>query len=233
MNRKILLVDDDQMTHVIVRGVLDTEVELKSFYTLADALHSLETEEPPLLAIIDRSLPDGDGLSICTKMRSDARLVDVAIIFLSSKDTETDKVGGLFAGADDYITKPVSPLELKARIQARLRSHSKKLLVGNLLIDLATHRAYLTGRGTPQPIDLTRIEFKLLITLVQAIDRVFSREQLLLSVWGSETNLNDRVVDTHLSHLRKKIVGAEVAIEALRGEGYRLSKVAGGKNQAA
>lgn len=231
--RKILLLDDDRATHVIVKGVLDKGQVLISCFTLSEALTFLDQDELPALAIIDRMLPDGDGLTLCTKMRSEEHTKEIPIIFLSSKDSETDKVGGLFAGADDYICKPVGSLELKARILARLRSISKKIVAGGLSVDLASHRAYAEVDGIKQEIELTRIEFKVLVTLMQSPDRVFSRDRLLTDVWGPSSHVSDRVVDTHLSHLRKKLIGTGIKIDAIRGEGYRLLLDRSSKTQAA
>lgn len=218
----ILLVDDDPTTHSIIKGVLDKGMKLVSCYSIAEATAHIESGETPALAIIDRMLPDGDGLDFCTKIRSIERMSEIPVIFFSGKGTETDKVGGLFAGADDYICKPVGALELKARIHARLKSSSKKIVIGALTINLSAHRAFVEVAGALKEIDLTRLEFKMLVTLIQSPDQVFSRDQLLTAVWGANAHLSDRVVDTHLSNLRKKIAGAGVRFEAIRGEGYRL-----------
>lgn len=232
--KKILIVDDDPTTHTVVKGVLINDFNVISCLNISDACAELDKTPPPDLVILDRMLPDGDGLSICTKMRADERLNAIPLIFLSAKLTESDKISGLYAGADDYMIKPFSPSELKARVQARFRMETKKIFIENLVIDINAHRAYIknTENGAQNEIDLTRLEFKLLITLAQSQERLFSREYLINKVWGSATNINDRVVDTHLSHLRKKISQSGVKIEAIRGEGYRLL-LKSKKNQAA
>lgn len=222
---KILLIDDDPTTHAIVRSSVQGQAELLSTYNLKDAQKFLETESPPDLIIIDRMLPDGDGLNLCGYIKSSDRLQSIPILFLSSKDSESDKVTGLFAGADDYLAKPFGVLELKARIQARLRQSRKTLSVGDLVLDLSGHQAYKMANGKKERIDLTQIEFKLLSVFTQSIDRVYSREQILSKVWGDNCHLSDRVVDTHISHLRKKIGKSGVKLEALRGEGYRMTLV--------
>jgi DNA-binding response OmpR family regulator len=220
--KDVLLIDDDIITHTMVRSVLTGDLKLVSCYSLAEAESYFDSGNIPILVIIDRRLPDGDGINLCSKMRNSETIMDVPIIFMSGKTEEMDVVGGLFAGADDYICKPVRPLELKARIQARLRVQSKKILLGKLVVDLSSHRAYSQQGVDLVEIDLTRIEFKLLITFMLSPDKVFSRDSLITKVWGINSNLSDRVIDTHISHLRKKIADTSVAIEALRGEGYRI-----------
>lgn len=232
MNQKIMLIDDDFTMHASVKAILGNTSSLISCHTIKDAESLLDGPEIPSLIIIDRVLPDGDGLSLCAKIRGSERLREIPIIFLSSLGTETDTVGGLFAGADDYIIKPVSPLELKARIQARLRSFSKKLVLGNLIVDLSAQRAFIQNDAVTTEIDLTRLEFKVLIALGKSPDRIFSRESLIETAWGDKVNVSDRVVDTHLSHLRKKLKGSGVEIESSRGAGYRLA-IKTKKNQAA
>jgi DNA-binding response OmpR family regulator len=220
--RRVLLIDDDSTMHTIIKNVLDGDLTLVSCHTIKEADLVLSSEERPALVIIDRVLPDGDGLTICTKMRADDLLQDIPIIFFSSKTSESDKVCGLFAGADDYICKPISPLELKARIHARIRVNSKKIFLAGLAIDLSNHSTHIKSNGLTKEIELTRIEFKMLITLVQSPDRVFSRDLLITIVWGQTSNLSDRVIDTHMSHLRRKIAGSGVSIKSSRGEGYKL-----------
>lgn len=233
MFKRVLIVDDDPVTHTIVKGVLDATTQFIGFFSLKEAEDYLNSNELPSLVIIDRVLPDGDGLNLCAKIRSDSRLQEIPIIFLSSKIDETDKVGGLFAGADDYVCKPVSPLELKARIQARLRSKSQKIRLGNLVIELATHRVFQDFSGKLLELELTRIEFKMLILMAKFPDRIFSRDAILTGVWGLDAHVSDRVVDTHISHLRKKILQAGVAVQAIRGEGYKMIADKDKKNQAA
>lgn len=221
--KQVLLIDDDQLIHSLVKGSIQNEYTLISCYSLAEAEKLLESSEPPSIILIDRMLPDGDGLSICARIRAIERTKSTPIIFLSGKDSEGDKVSGLFAGADDYVTKPFGPLELKARIQARLRSIPQKLFIAGLEIDLESQRVLTIDQR--KEIDLTRIEYKMLVTLAQSLNRVFNRNTLLDKVWGANCNISDRVVDTHLSHLRKKIAGTGIIIESLRGEGYRLRLV--------
>lgn len=220
--KTILIIDDDSTTQSILKNLLQKEFNVIGVTKLADAEKALSQDLTPDLIVIDRCLPDGDGLSICANLRAQMKTQSVPIIFLSGLTSETDKVTGLFAGADDYISKPFSLLEFKARIHARLRESKKQLSIGNLVLDLDSQRAYKTQNEELLEIDLTRTEFKILLILAQNPDRVFSRDDLITKVWGSQANLSDRVVDTHMSHLRKKTQGAQVVLESLRGEGYRL-----------
>lgn len=230
--KRILLIDDDATTHALIKNVLKNEMVLISYYNIEDASTSLDLDSAPDLVIIDRVLPDGDGITLCTKIRSNERLANIPIIFLSGKTTENDKVSGFFAGADDYVTKPFSPVELKARIQAKFRAQEKNIFLGNLMIDIQSHRVY-AHLATSTEIELTKIEFKILMLFARESGRLFSRDFILTKVWGVSTNLSDRVVDTHISHLRKKISATNVKIEALRGEGYRLVLSKSHSSQAA
>lgn len=221
--KKILFVDDDEVTHKMVRHSLSGELPVISCFSLAEADKILESETEIAAVIIDRGLPDGDGISLCTRVRGIPHLKSVPIIFLSSASAETDKVGAFFAGADDYVTKPFGLLELKARIQARLRNRGSRLALGNLEINIESQRASFREGDQVSELDLTRTEFKILVTLMQSPDQVFGRESLLDKVWGVGCHVSDRVVDSHVSHLRRKISHTGVLLESLRGEGYRLT----------
>ena len=221
--KKIILVDDDPMTHHLVQQCLPDDGRLFSFYDVKSGLAALTADSDWSLAIIDRILPDGDGLTICAKIRSDKSLDGIPILFLSAQDSETDKVTGLFAGADDYVAKPFGLLELKARMMARLRVTQKALRLGPLTVELDNFKAYVESPSAgPQDLDLTKLEFKMLVMFLKNPDRVHDRESLLNSVWGKEHHITDRVVDTHVSHLRKKLKSAGLELESLRGAGYRL-----------
>lgn len=221
--RKILLVDDDQTTHVIVKKALEKDYEVIGCQDIATATEYLRARDLPALVLLDRLLPDGDGVSFCSQVRQDERLKNIPVIFLSGQDSESDKVVGFFAGGDDYVTKPFGILELKARIQARLRQSPQTLSLADVRVDTDSQRVFciLTG-GASREIDLTRIEYRILVSFLQMPERVLSRNNLLDKVWGANCSMSDRVVDTHVSHLRKKLLTTDLQVEALRGEGYRL-----------
>lgn len=219
---KVLFVDDDLVAHKLVKSALGADFEVISCHSIAETLEVLSRAPQLSAVIIDRGLPDGDGISICSHLRQDVQTESIPILFLSSAGAETDKVGAFYAGADDYITKPFGMLELKARVQARLKRESRKIFAAMLEVDLDTQRARLRRGDVAEEIDLTRTEFKILVTLIQSIDQVFDRERLLSKVWGHGCNVTDRVVDSHISHLRRKVAHAGVSLESIRGEGYRI-----------
>ena len=221
--RKILFVDDDESLQRALQAVFRAEFQLVHCATIAKAREALSEGGDIALAIIDRRLPDGDGLALSTEIRNDAQHASLPIIFLSGLASESDRISGFYAGADDYVTKPFSILELKARVSARLRASAPtRIAVGALEIDIEGHRVFDISKPERPEVLLTRTELKLLIVFAQAIGEVVSRESLLLKVWGNETHVNDRVIDSHISHLRKKIQVHGLALESLRGEGYRL-----------
>ncbi len=222
--KRILLIDDDKMTHKLVKLAIQQEFDLVSVLDLKTADEILAKDISFDLFIIDRVLPDGDGLSLCQKIRQDERIQNIPIIFLSASTLETDKVAGLFAGADDYVSKPFGGLELRARIHARLKSVSTQFSVQDLLFEVQSSRVYLVAFDIKKELQLTRIEFKLLLMFAKSPDKIFSRSLILDQVWGNDMHVNDRVVDAHISHLRRKINESSLTIESLRGEGYRLIK---------
>jgi two-component system catabolic regulation response regulator CreB len=190
--------------------------------TLADADGKVEGVD---LVILDLMLPDGSGFDLLARIRRlDAA---PAVIILSSRDHEADRVAGLETGADDYVTKPFSPREVVARVRAVLRRLSKQEQAVDkqslaLSSDKDTRRAAVNG----QPLDLTRVEFDLLATMLDAPGRVFTRAQLIERIWGDNFAITDRTVDSHVKALRRKVSdagGDAQMIETVRGVGYRVS----------
>jgi len=178
----------------------------------------------PDLILLDWMLPGQSGLSLARQWRKDARTKDVPILMLTARGDEPDKVAGLDAGADDYITKPFSTQEMLARIRAVLRRRapdvaSERVEIGELALDAATHR--VSWQGAPLKIGPT--EFKLLAYLMRNAERVHSRSQLLDKVWGDHVFIEERTVDVHVKRLREALGAAAVMIETVRGAGYRLT----------
>lgn len=221
--KKILILEDDLVTQKLIHHALQNEYEVIACTTVQDATEKLKSNDEISLFILDRGLPDGDGLDICKVIRSSESHQKIPIIFLSGLTSESDKVISLYSGADDYIRKPFSILELKARISAKLRNSSRKIFTFDYEIDLDS--CTVKDRSLPaKKINLTPIEFKLLVFLLQNKDRVFNRSLLLSKVWGEQLNVTDRVVDTHISHLRKKLSPSKLNFESYRGEGYKITE---------
>jgi two-component system phosphate regulon response regulator PhoB len=178
----------------------------------------------PDVILLDWMLPGASGLALARKWRADSRTKAVPILMLTARGDEPDKVAGLDAGADDYITKPFSTQELLARIRAVLRRRAPeqiqdKVNIGELVLDAAAHRVSWQG-------DMLKVgptEFKLLHYLMKHPERVHSRAQLLDKVWGDHVFIEDRTVDVHVKRLREALGMAGALIETVRGAGYRLS----------
>jgi two-component system, OmpR family, phosphate regulon response regulator PhoB len=193
--------------------------------TAADGVSGLQkarTEKPDFL-ILDLMLPKMPGLEICKILKSDPTTRQIPIMMLTAKAEEIDRIVGLEFGADDYVTKPFSPREVVLRIRAIMRRGDAKqeeehLTAGSIVIDPARHEVSVNGKR----VSLTSLEFKLLRTLMQRRGRVQARDRLLNDVWGYESIIDTRTVDTHVRRLRKKLGKAADVIESVRGFGYRL-----------
>ncbi|MBA3772427.1 MAG: phosphate regulon transcriptional regulator PhoB [Ramlibacter sp.] len=178
----------------------------------------------PDVILLDWMLPGQSGLQLARKWRGDVRTKGIPILMLTARGDEPDKVAGLDAGADDYITKPFSTQELLARIRAVLRRRapeqvSDSVAIGALVLDGATHR--VTWHG--QPLKVGPTEFKMLHYLMKHPERVHSRSQLLDKIWGDHVFIEERTVDVHVKRLRESLGGAGAMIETVRGAGYRLA----------
>ena len=177
---------------------------------------------------MDLMLPDGSGLDLCKKIKSNSETEATPIIILTAKDDEVDKVVGFELGADDYVTKPFSVRELILRIKAILkRSDTKTKEVveverqfGDLKIDVDSHEVHVDS----QLIELTALEFRLLKELVDKRGRVLSRDQLLSDVWGYNAEVTTRTVDTHIKRLREKLGSMGKYVQTIRGVGYKFSR---------
>jgi len=178
----------------------------------------------PDVILLDWMLPGQSGLSLARKWRADSRFKGVPIIMLTARGDEPDKIAGLDAGADDYITKPFSTQELLARIRAVLRRRvpeqaNDTITIGELVLDAATHRVSYQGAQ----LKLGPTEFKLLHFLMKHSERVHTRSQLLDKVWGDHVFIEERTVDVHVKRLREALGAANVMVETVRGAGYRVT----------
>jgi DNA-binding response OmpR family regulator len=223
-NKKILLVEDE--TDVV--DLLSMQLRKAGGFSIVTAQDGVEglkkaRSEVPALIVLDLMLPRMSGLELCKILKSDSATRHIPIVMLTAKAEEVDRILGLEFGADDYVTKPFSPREMVLRIQAILRrgqsdGADENLTRGSISIDAARHRVMVSGK----PIMLTAVEFKLLTMLMRRPGRVQARDRLLNEVWGYETAIDTRTVDTHVRRLREKLGKAASAIETIRGFGYRL-----------
>lgn len=223
---KILLVEDEkEMARLVASLIAHSGFKIDVVTTMADAFHAIREGAYDLL-LLDRRLPDGDGASILKAAR---RLhPGIRVIMLTALDALSDKISGLNAGADDYLTKPFQGDELIARIRACFRRPGGEIrppiVVGALSYDLQTDDVSVDG----SLIHLSRRELMLLRTLVQRVSRVTSRESLLTEIYGSEDDVRDTALETIVSRLRRRLseLHARVEIHTVRGRGYLLAEKA-------
>ena len=227
MSLKILIIEDEPDIRKNLEYNLSREgYSVLTAASIAEAEQLIYSNNLSLI-LLDLMLPDGSGLDLCKKMKSDPNVQNLPIIILTAKDDEVDKVVGFELGADDYVTKPFSVRELILRIKAVLkRGDNKKDIVeidrqfGDLKIDIDSHEVYVDG----DLVNLTALEFKLLIQLVDRRGRVQSREQLLADVWGYSAEVTTRTVDTHIKRLREKLGTMGKYVQTIRGVGYKFSR---------
>lgn len=222
----ILIIDDDAFLSSSVRQLLEPTYQVREAHAAADGFKAI-AENPPNLLILDLSLPDEDGISLCRRIRQKWHF---PILMLTSKSDLLDKVIGLEVGADDYITKPFEGRELIARIRACLRRSDEYeppktkediVEVGELLLDMNARKATMAG----EPVILTALEFRLLHYFAVNAGRTLEREQLFETVWGYEEDFNSNSLDVFVYRLRNKLERASGRrlIHTVRGYGYRLS----------
>lgn len=215
--------DDDSIRELICYALKSGGYQAQGFSSSAALWHRMATEKPDLL-VLDIMLPGEDGLHILQRLKEDASTRSVPVIMLTAKTSELDKVAGLDAGADDYITKPFSVLELLSRIRAVLRrtapSDAEVLSCGPVTIDPL--RRTVTSDGNP--VELTYKEFELLCYMMRNCDIVLSRTRLMENVWGFDFEGESRTVDMHIKTLRQKLGSAGAHIRTVRSVGYSFEK---------
>src|SRR6476620_1528635 len=221
-NKKILIVEDEPD----VVDLLTLQLHKAGGFSVLTAHDGAEglkkaRAESHALIVLDLMLPRMQGLEVCKMLKTDSLTSHIPIIMLTAKAEEVDRIVGLEFGADDYVTKPFSPREVTLRIRAILRRGEKPeetLQAGSISIDPARHQVRVNGKR----VHLTSLEFKLLRTLIQRRGRVQDRDKLLNDVWGYESVIDTRTVDTHVRRLREKLGKAGDVMETVRGFGYRL-----------
>lgn len=214
--------DEQNIRDLVVFTLRMTGFEVEGFESGAELRRALEKTTPELI-LLDIMMPGEDGNAILRWLRADPRYRRVPVIMLTAKDTELDTVTGLDEGADDYIAKPFSMMELIARIKALLRrskgdADQPDLLVGKILLDGRAHRVLSDG----QEVALTNKEFELLRFLMKNAGKAFDREQLLQAVWGTDYFGGSRTVDVHIQTLRQKLGLPGNQIETIYGLGYKM-----------
>jgi two-component system phosphate regulon response regulator PhoB len=227
MNSGILVVEDEPITQRMIAVNLERAGhQVRTAYSVAEAEAAI-IDKLPDLVLLDWMLPDGSGVGLMRKLRSDQRTHEMPIIMLTSREQESDMLTGLDAGADDYMTKPFSPRELLARIKALLRRRAPQTTddlveILGLCIDPALRRISAGGRD----IELGAVEFRMLHFFATHPGWVFSREQLLDKLWGDQVYVQDRTVDAHIRALRHALrpSGHDRLIETVRGLGYSFRR---------
>lgn len=221
----IFCVEDDNAIRDLMIYTLNTAgFEARGFDCGSSFFGALQTETPQLI-MLDIMLPGEDGISILKKLRMQPETKDIPVIMATAKGTEYDKVTGLDLGADDYLAKPFGMMEMVSRIKAVLRrvhpkEEAKMLKIGNLELNLETYIVLVGGKR----VQLTLKEHKLLCTFMESPGRVFTRDQLLEMIWGSDYIGESRTVDVHIGTLRTKLGECGSYIETVRGVGYRMEE---------
>jgi two-component system phosphate regulon response regulator PhoB len=229
MQERILVVDDAADHQLLVRKSLEKICRIVPALSLEEADRELGKNTFSLI-LLDVTMPDGDGFSYFAKLKTQEHTAEIPVIFVTGKSETPNEAMGFSLGAEDYITKPVDPLRLRSRIEARLkllsgrRQSEMTICRGDLKLSISLQRLAILHEGREVPIGLTPIEFKLLFYLLRHEDHVLSREQLLTAIWDNAAEVFDRTIDMHISKLRKKITLSEFQIKAVHGMGYRLSK---------
>ena len=226
MTPTILVVEDEPaIRELLAVNLADAGYDVRTAEDAESARRMLDGELPDLV-LLDWMLPGMSGLALAKQLRADDRTRDLPIIMVTARGEEADRVAGLEAWVDDYVTKPFSPRELKARIKAVLRRRAPEaaqepLAAGPVRLDPSTHRVTVDGR----PVHLGPTEFRLLRYFLARPERVHTRAQLLDQVWGDHVYIEERTVDVHIRRLRLALepFGAQDLIETVRGAGYRLA----------
>jgi two-component system phosphate regulon response regulator PhoB len=224
--KHILIVEDERpIREMIAFGLKRAGFEVREAEDSRAARSELANRRPDLL-LVDWMLPDTSGLELTRALKRDRETRDLPVIMLTARASEADKVAGLDGGADDYLTKPFSPRELLARVNALLRRASgpddgEPVVRGGLTLDRAAHRVSCADH----PVPLGPTEYRLLEFFMLHPDRVYSREQLLDRVWGGNVYVEERTIDVHIRRLRKALEDSKCDqyIQTVRGAGYRFS----------
>lgn len=225
MARILVIEDERDLQRILDFNLRQAGHEVLTSLTGREGIEIARTTKPDLV-LLDLMLPDLSGTEVCKTLKRDPATKDAAVLILTAKGEEVDRVVGFELGADDYVVKPFSVRELLLRIDVILRRTGRSIVpslpieFGRLKIDREAHRVWVAG----EEIELTALEFKLLVTLHDRRNRVQSRSALLNDVWGIEADVTTRTVDTHVKRLREKLGSAGDYVETVRGVGYRFAE---------
>lgn len=225
--RNILLVEDAKDYQLMIKHIFSDEAySLRIADSAASAMALIEAQMPELV-LLDISLPGESGLDFGVRLQENTKTQDIPIIFITGSEQVAQKITAFSMGAEDYITKPFNPLELKARVDAKLAKIKKQqqktdtFTKGPLHFQLGAQRVFISEIN--KEVELTTREFKLLYFLARNEDQVMTREKILVEVWGASSHVVDRTIDTHIYQLRKKLGEYADHIEAVQGSGYRFT----------
>lgn len=221
----VLVVEDESAQREVLQYNLEAEGFRVVMAVNGDEALLFLREEKPDLVVLDWMLPNVSGIEICRRVKANPETRAIPIIMLSARSEETDRVRGLETGADDYVVKPYSVVELMARLRTQLRrtrpaTMGERLVFDDIILDAAEHRVFRDG----QPLKLGPTEFRLLSTLMEKPGRVWTRDQLLDRVWGRDIYVDTRTIDVHVGRLRKALMvnGGADPVRTVRGTGYSL-----------
>lgn len=227
MKIKILVVEDDPVNQTLIEQSLKGHA-LTFAESVAAAKKSLEAQDFEIV-LLDIGLPDGDGLKFFASDLKPSVGPLRPILFLSGHADISNKIMAFSLGADDFIVKPFDPLELRARVESKhlkiesQQEKSRERVVGDVTLDMDRQQLKTRSNGREEKsIDVTAIEFKILVMLTRRLEVVYSREQILESIWGA-THISDRTVDSHIAHLRSKLKDTSLLVETVKGSGYRAT----------
>lgn len=228
--QKILLIEDSEECRMVVKQTLSSpQIQVATAANLQEAktlLFNCSPENAPDLILLDLSLPDGDGFELLDQLQADSNYQKVPVYLMTGNREIASKVAAFRLGAEDYLVKPVNPVELKARIEMRLRKNKTKrnlletLQKGALTLHVPLMKASIRSAQSEESIEFTAKEFKILLFLAQNEGRVYSRAELVEVIWGKSVHVLDRTVDSHVCSLRRKLGSHSHYIESVPGSGY-------------
>ena len=226
----VVVEDEEDVRNLVAMSLRAADLDVVSVESLAAARAEVERRAPAVV-VVDRMLPDGDGIELCARIRAEPRFLDVGLLLLTALGSEQDRLDGLAVGADDYVVKPFSVRELVARVRVLVALADDRRVARaagetgdrfqwrDLEIDAASHRAFAAGRE----IDLRPLEMKILVALFRARGAMLSRADLVRVIWGDDSDVRPRLVDIHVWRLRERLAEWADVVVTVHGSGYRIA----------